>query len=100
MSQDQIVQAVKVPGIAAGNGRAALELSEYGDAALVRVRGSVDATLTRNLRDSLTWAVNQHRMVLVDLSAVEDVDRSRRVRRGESVTRVSLRLTVTHRCSL
>ncbi|GAA3347064.1 hypothetical protein GCM10020358_60440 [Amorphoplanes nipponensis] len=68
MSQDQI-------DVAAGNGGGALELSEHGDTALVRLCGHVDDALTRSLRDALTWAVNHHRMVVVDLSAVGAVDR-------------------------
>jgi anti-anti-sigma regulatory factor len=77
MSQDQIeAAAAGAPRLADGNGRVPLELSEHGDTAVVRLRGNIDAALTRNLRDSLTWAVNHHTMVLVDLSAACVVDRS------------------------
>ena len=77
MSQDQIeAAAATAQRFADGNGRVALELSEHGDTAVVRLHGNVDATLTRSLRDSLTWAVHHHPTVVVDLSAACAVDRS------------------------
>lgn len=59
-----------------GAGPATIELSEQGDTAVVRLRGSVDAALTPSLRDALTWAVRHHQAVFVDLSGVPSVDAS------------------------
>ncbi|GAA3939384.1 STAS domain-containing protein [Actinoplanes auranticolor] len=76
MSEDQSGRTV-VTGAAEfteGAGRPAIELSEHEDTAVVRIRGPVDAALTPNLRDALTWAVRHHTAVFVDLSAVSAVD--------------------------
>jgi anti-anti-sigma factor len=76
MSEDQIGRTI-VPEAAEfteGTVRPAIELSEHQDTAVVCLRGPVDAALTPNLRDALTWAVRHHTAVFVDLSAVSAVD--------------------------
>ena len=70
MSEDQIGETV----VAEAPDSAAIALSEQGDTAVVRLRGPLDAALTRSLGDALTWAVNHHSAVFVDLSAVPAVD--------------------------
>nr|WP_221383239.1 STAS domain-containing protein [Actinoplanes polyasparticus] len=50
-----------------------IALAESGDVAILTLRGDIDATIARGLRDSLTWAVDHHPGVVLDVSAAAEI---------------------------
>jgi anti-sigma B factor antagonist len=53
-----------------------VRVEERGGAAVVAVRGYIDAGSASLLRDALAWAVTCHERVVVDLSSAETIDRA------------------------
>lgn len=53
-----------------------VRVDEYGGAAVVAIRGHLDAGTAPLIRDALAWAVSCHSRVVVDLSAAESIDRT------------------------
>ncbi|GAA0434879.1 hypothetical protein Aca07nite_00030 [Actinoplanes capillaceus] len=53
-----------------------VRIEERGGAAVVAIRGRIDATSARLLRDALAWAVSCHERVVVDLSRAVYIDRA------------------------
>jgi len=51
-----------------------IEVTTAAGNALVRVHGNLDATTAPDLRDALSWAVDQHNGIVVDLAATPRVD--------------------------
>ena len=56
-----------------GPHRGRIALSESGDMAILTLRGDIDAGIARGLQDSLTWAVDQHLGVVLDVSAAPEI---------------------------
>lgn len=53
-----------------------VRIEERGGAAVVTVRGNVDAASAPLLRDALAWAVTCHDRIVVDLSLAGNIDRA------------------------
>lgn len=53
-----------------------VRVEERDGAAVVSVRGHLDATSAPLLRDALAWAVTCHERVVIDLSRAETIDRT------------------------
>jgi anti-sigma B factor antagonist len=53
-----------------------VRVEERGGAAVVTVRGFIDAGTASLLRDALAWAITCHDRVVVDLSSAETIDRA------------------------
>ncbi|MEV4281462.1 STAS domain-containing protein [Actinoplanes xinjiangensis] len=53
-----------------------VRIEETAGAAVVAVRGGIDAAAAPVLRDALTWAVGCHDRVVVDLSKAVHIDRT------------------------
>ncbi|XVU22996.1 STAS domain-containing protein [Actinoplanes sp. CA-054009] len=51
-------------------------IDEHGGVAVVRIRGGIDAAAAPVLRDALSWAVDCHQRVVVDLSGAVRIDRA------------------------
>jgi anti-sigma B factor antagonist len=73
MSEPVAVVPVPTP---ARPGLDAVRIEERGGAAVVTVRGGIDAGSASLMRDSLTWAVGCHERVVVDLSRAARLDRT------------------------
>jgi anti-sigma B factor antagonist len=53
-----------------------VRVDEHGGAAVVAIRGRIDAGTAPLIRDALAWAVSCYARVVVDLSAADYIDRS------------------------
>lgn len=53
-----------------------VRIEERGGAAVVTVRGRVDAASAPMLRDALAWALTCHQRIVVDLSQASHIDRA------------------------
>ncbi|WP_430788621.1 STAS domain-containing protein [Actinoplanes sp. G11-F43] len=56
-------------------GSSAIRVSEHDGFAVVTVRGDIDRRLIPGLRDILSWAVDNHSGVVVDLAGATGIDR-------------------------
>jgi anti-sigma B factor antagonist len=54
----------------------AIRIEEHGGAAVLTVRGGIDASTASVMRDVLGWAVGCHERVVVDLSQAAHIDRT------------------------
>ncbi|WP_328474861.1 STAS domain-containing protein [Actinoplanes sp. NBC_00393] len=57
-------------------GLATVRIGEHDRAAVVAVRGQIDAGSAPLLRDALGWAIAGHERVVVDLSGADHIDRA------------------------
>lgn len=66
-----------IPQRTADDGRevSPIRIEVHNGVAFVAVHGGLRDTVASTLRDILTWAVEQHRGVVVDLSAATTIDR-------------------------
>lgn len=53
----------------------AIRVSEHDGCAVVTVRGDIGRTVIPGLRDVLSWAIDHHSGVVVDLAGVTGIDR-------------------------